>query len=49
MIRLKNLQVVFIIISNPFSETSRAKIKSIQIVWKEAGSNKIGSRDLYDK
>jgi hypothetical protein len=40
---------MFIIISNPFSKTSRTKIKSIQIVWKGAGGNKIGSRDLYDK
>jgi hypothetical protein len=32
IIRLKNLQVVFIIISNPFSETNRVKIKLIQIV-----------------
>jgi hypothetical protein len=32
VIYLENLQVILIAISNPFSETSRAKIKSIQIV-----------------
>jgi hypothetical protein len=32
MICLENLQVMLIIISNPFSETGRAKIKSIQII-----------------
>jgi hypothetical protein len=32
VIRLENLQVVLIVISNPFSEAGRAKMKSIQIV-----------------
>jgi hypothetical protein len=32
VIYLENLQVVLIAISNPFSETSRTKIKSIQII-----------------
>jgi hypothetical protein len=32
VIRLENLQVVLIAILNPFSETGKAKIKSIQIV-----------------
>jgi hypothetical protein len=40
---------VLIAISNPFSETGRAKIKSIQIVWKRTGSDEIGSRDPYNK
>jgi hypothetical protein len=32
IIRLENLQVILIAISNPFSETSRTKMKSIQII-----------------
>jgi hypothetical protein len=49
VIRLENLQVVLIAASNPSSETSRAKMKSIQMVWKGAGGNEIGSRDPYGK
>jgi hypothetical protein len=40
---------MFIAISNPSSETGRTKIKSIQIIWKGAGSDKMGSRDPYGK
>jgi hypothetical protein len=47
IIRLENLQVMLIAASNPFSEAGRAKIKSIQIIWKGAGGDEIGSRDPY--
>jgi hypothetical protein len=40
---------MLITISNPFSEAGRAKIKLIQIVWKRAGGDEIGSRDPYGK